>query len=126
MKKLIVGSILMLQCQHLFCQKPIDFSIALPAQKVKNSLYNKIELMDSRYDTSFFGSVFLGGFMKPVVPVVRMHQQMVNVMKALTDETAKDGELLLQFRKFSFGRYGSGQMSEKGYCYLKATLYAKN
>jgi hypothetical protein len=44
------------------------------------------------------------------------------VMKALIDETAKDGELLLLLRQFSLAEI-TGALSEKGYCYLRAVLF---
>ncbi len=41
---------------------PKIFEIELPEQKIANSLYNNIEYIDSRYDTSNMGIVQLGAF----------------------------------------------------------------
>ena len=102
-----------------------DFEITLPDKKVSNSLYKTIRFIDSRYDTSSIGIVQLGAFNKKakVVPEIPFATQLSNVMNALRDATAKDGELLFQLRQFNFAEL-TGAMSEKGYCYLRAWLYS--
>lgn len=103
-----------------------DFEIELPEQKVSNSLYNNIEYVDSRYDTSNMGIVQLGAFNKKarVVPVIPFQQQLQKVVAALTDSSAGSNTLVFQLRQLSFAEV-TGAMSEKGYCYLRAALYHK-
>jgi hypothetical protein len=73
------------------------------------------------------GIVQLGAFNNKakVISKVPLSVQLKNVMQSLTDSTAKNGELLLQLRQFTFAEITSA-MSEKGYCYLRAELYSKN
>jgi hypothetical protein len=103
-----------------------DFRILLPQQKVAASLYRNISCIDSRYDSSNMGIVQLGAFNKKarVVPETPINEQLIAVMKALTDSTAQDGELIFHLRQLSFAEI-TGSFSEKGYCYLRAALYAK-
>ena len=128
MRRLIlIPAFLLIFFADLFAQKRTeDFEITLPAQKINNSLYNTIEYIDSRYDTTFMGIVQLGAFNKKakVVPETPFSTQLKNALNSLTDATSKDGELLFQLRQFNFAEL-TGAMSEKGYCYLRAVLYAK-
>lgn len=104
-----------------------DFEIDLPQQKVAHSLYNTIEYIDSRFDTSNMGIVQLGAFNKKarVIPVTPFHLQLQKVLDSLTDKTeAGKDTLLFQLRQLSFAEV-TGAMSEKGYCYLRAALYQK-
>ena len=112
----------------LFAQnRTSDLEISLPEQKIANSNYKSISFIDTRFDTSHFGIVQLGAFnskarVKPKIPI---GVQLTNVLNALVDTTAKDGELLFQLRQFSYAEI-TGATSEKGYCYIRAVLYAKN
>ena len=112
--------------QGISQNKTEDFVITLPETKVPNSLYNKISFLDSRYDTSHFGIVQLGAFNRKarVLPETPFGKQLSNLLTALTDGSAKDGEILLQLRQFSFAEI-TGATSEKGYCYMRADLYSK-
>ena len=103
-----------------------DFKISLPDQKVANSLYKSISFIDTRYDTSNMGIVQVGAFNRKVRVVPKKHfaAQLVSVLNSLTDSSAQNGELLLQLRQFNFAEI-TGAFSEKGYCYLRAVLYAK-
>lgn len=103
-----------------------DFEITLPETQVRNSLYKAIEFIDSRHDTTNMGIIQLGAFNKKakVVPVTPFLSQLERVMHSMTDADAKDGQLLFQLRQFSFAEI-TGAMSEKGYCYLRAILFAK-
>ena len=101
-----------------------EFVLDLPKLKVQNSLYNSIELIDSRTDTSNFGVVQLGLFNRKakVVAQKQFLLQLQSVMNALTDTTAKEGKLLLQLRQFSFAEFTTAY-SEKGYLNFRAKLY---
>src|SRR5262245_4098183 len=84
-------------CTNLLAQnRTEDFMITLPEQKITGSLYKTISYLDSRYDTSHMGIVQLGAFNKKarVVPKTHFSVQLQQVLNALTDSTAKEGELL--------------------------------
>ena len=124
MNKLLPGLILL--SINAFSQRVTeDFKITLPDQKIHGSLYKIIKFIDSRYDTSNYGIVQLGAFNRKarVVPEIPVSLQLSLVLDALTDSSAADGELLLQVNQFNFAEV-TGAMSERGYCYVRATLYA--
>lgn len=103
-----------------------EFKLSLPEDKISNSYYNSIEVLDSRGDTSFFGIVQRGAFNRKarVIAEPGIREQVQNMFQVLTGSTAKNGTLLLQFRQFSFAEL-TGATSERGYCYLKMDLYQK-
>ena len=103
-----------------------DFEITLPEQWISNSQYSSIAFIDTRYDTTHMGIVQLGAFNKKakVYPKVPMATQLTNVVNALADSSANNGELLFQLRQFSFAEI-TGATSEKGYCYVRANLFAR-
>lgn len=103
------------------------FQITLPEGKVAGSLYRTIHFIDSRYDTTNMGIVQLGAFNRKarVIPQPHFSHQLQEVLNTLNDQDAKDGELLFQLWQFNFAEV-TGAMSEKGYGYLRATLYGKN
>ncbi|MEO9020878.1 MAG: hypothetical protein ABI237_14605 [Ginsengibacter sp.] len=124
---LLISVFLFISSTDLLAQnRTKDFEITLPDQKINNSLYNTVEYIDSRYDTTFMGIVQLGAFNKKarVVPETPFSIQIKNVLRSLTDNTSKDGKLLFQLRQFNFAEL-TGAMSEKGYCYIRAVLYAE-
>jgi hypothetical protein len=113
-------------CPCLFSQRTTeDFEISLPEKKVY-SLYSEISFVDSRYDTSSMGIVQLGAFNRKaaVIPKKHFSLQLPEVLRALNDGAAEDGKLLFQLRQFNFVEVT--RMSERGFCYLRAELYAKS
>jgi hypothetical protein len=68
----------------------------------------------------------LGAFNRKarVIPKTHMADQLSQLVTALNDSTSKHGELLCQVRQFNFAEI-TGAMSEKGFCYIKADIYAK-
>src|SRR5689334_3925025 len=120
----LVLAALCIFCTATFAQRATeDYTITLPEQKISNSLYRNISYLDSRYDTSNMGIVQLGAFNRKarVIPKVPFSMQLTTVLQAMTDSSAKDGELLFQLRQFNFAEI-TGAMSERGYCYLRADL----
>jgi len=118
-------TLFLLICTGTFCQRRTeDFKITLPEQKIPGSFYKTITYLDSRDDTTNMGIVQLGAFNKKarVVPKIPFADQIISVMNGLT---AKEGELLFQLRQLSFAEITSA-VSEKGYCYLRATIFSKN
>src|SRR5689334_16231228 len=101
------------------------YTIALPEQKVPDSRYNSLLFIDGRADTSQMGIVQLGAFNKKafVVPETPLDQQLQAVFNQLIDSSAKQGECVFLLRQFSFAEITKA-MSERGYCYLRAALFA--
>lgn len=102
------------------------YTIALPEQKVPDSRYNSLLFIDGRTDTSHMGIVQLGAFNKKtfVVPETPLGQQFQAIFNHLIDSSARQGECVFLLRQFSFAEITKA-MSEKGYCYLRAALFAK-
>ena len=126
-KLLLTLQILLFFTVCLFAQNPTrNFEINLPEYKIQNSLYHTISYLDSRIDTTHMGIVQLGAFNRKakVIAKTPLSKQLENVIQSLTDSTATENELLLQLRQFNFAEI-TGAVSEKGYFYLKAELYAK-
>lgn len=103
-----------------------EYTITLPEQRISNSLYSHCTFMDGRKDTSSLGIVQLGAFNAKarVVPATPLEQQFKNIFANLTDSTAKEGECLLLLRQLSFAEV-TKSMSERGYCHLRASAFAK-
>jgi hypothetical protein len=103
-----------------------DFQLKVPAQKITNSLYNKITILDSRNDTTNFGVVQLGVFNTKarVVPKVPLAIQLQQSLDSITNLNAGQGELLLQLRRYTLAEVTSS-VSERGYCFFRANLYSK-
>ncbi len=125
-----VALILLVSCMplmRLLAQKRADstlyFTFVTPKHKPVRSLYNTIDFLDTRQDTSMIGVLGRtdsGGVARlvlasPVLP------QLTNMLNALTIAPAGDGHLLLQLKRFSFA-----EKVKARYCYLSAVLYAKS
>jgi len=127
MRKTLLSAFAIVSTIFSFAQnKTEDFEVSLPEGKVSGSLYKTIQYIDSRYDTSFMGIVQLGAFNRKVrvVPETHLSVQLSNIVNTLHNGSAQDGELLFQLRQFNFAEI-TGATSEKGYCYLRASLYSK-
>lgn len=127
MKTLISFFAFCLCAFRLTAQENTDlFSFTPPEKAISQSLYNKISLIDGRSDTSFMGIAQTGMLNRKarVIPEPAISVQINNLFRTLIDDTAREGELVLHIREFSFAEL-TGSMSEKGYCYLRAGLYSK-
>lgn len=130
MKLKLITSILVLIQLSLTASAQIrtqNFAFNLPEQKVTNSLYNRISFIDSRFDTLSVGIIQRGLFNEKVkqIPKPSFSTQVNDVLNALIDSSAKDGELVLHIRQFNFAEITSS-FSERGYCYIRAELFSKN
>jgi len=126
-KFLSVSVILLLFALITCAQNTNNFFQLQPAdKKVTNSLYNQIQLLDSRTDTTNFGIVQLGAFNKKTMVKIKkpFGEQISDAIGFMADSTAKNGKLILNVRHFFFAEV-TGAMSEKGYCYFKGDLYAQ-
>jgi len=120
--------IILFHSTNIFAQKGIrEFRITLPDKKVKNSLYNKIDFIDSRADTSNLGVLFTSGYniKNLVIASPPFNDQLSSVVKTLIDESAGNGQLLFQMRKFYFFE-GAGSATNKSFCVIRAQLYSKS
>lgn len=108
-------------------QKSVDFTLGFPEEKVAASVYNSIEMIDSRIDTTHLGVVQLGAFNRKawVIPQQHLSTQIKQLLQSLTNEDGSPGKLLLHLRHFNFAEI-TGATKERGYCHLKADLYAAN
>lgn len=104
-----------------------DFVISLPETKAPTSLYKTIKLIDARIDSTSMGIVQKGAFnvKARVVPTTPLRTQFQNLLNAINNNDAKDGELVVYLKQFSFAEI-TGMVSEKGYCYVQAFLFSKN
>lgn len=102
-----------------------NFELKTTQNKISNSLYNFIEIIDIRDDTTNLGIVQKGAFNKKakVVPEVALAVQLNNVLKEITDSTAAEKKLVMLIKQLSFVEVTT--MSERGYYYFKADLYSK-
>ncbi|WP_276484269.1 hypothetical protein [Paraflavitalea pollutisoli] len=103
-----------------------DFTVTLPEEKVPNSLYNTLQVIDGRRDTSEMGIVQLGAFNRKawVRPEVPITTQLQSVFNALIDPAAQNGKLVLLLRNLRFAEITKA-MSESGYCYLRADMFSE-
>lgn len=127
-KQFILSCFALLTSLNIFAQNTNNvFEIALPEVKIKNSLYNALNVLDSRQDTTHFGIVQLGAFNRKAEVKISapIESQLQKAFNHQLDSNAQNGKLLFQIRQFYFAEITSS-FSEKGYCYLKADLYANN
>ncbi|MEO7212467.1 hypothetical protein [Mucilaginibacter sp.] len=126
-KKTISPILLVLFCANAYAQNKVNFEIALSETKTSHSLYNSIDLADTRTDTNNFGYVQTGVYNKvtTVIPHNPFSAEIKRVLASLVSADAGNGELLLQLRQFSFAEL-TGVLGEYGYCTVKAEMYVKN
>jgi hypothetical protein len=127
-KQNIIIFFFLITCSSLsFAQKGIkDFEISIPNEKVTGSIYNTLQVVDIRDDTTHFGIVQLGAFNKKAFVMANrsLAEQMQDVLEALNGADTKTGQLLMLIRKFSFAEV-TGSFKEKGYCQFRAVLFVK-
>lgn len=104
-------------------QAPAEtLELTIPKYKPEKSLYNRIGFLDSRQDSSCIGILDSGEFgiklLKLQTPVP---PQLELILQAYADQSAGNGELLLQLRRLSFA-----ERERARYCYLNAVLYSKH
>ena len=103
------------------------YTISLPEQKVSDSRYNSLLFIDGRADTSNMGIVQLGAFNKKALVIAEtpLDQQFRAIFNQLIDSSASQGECVFLLRQLSFAEVTKA-MSERGYCYLRAALFARS
>jgi len=126
LKNIGIAAIFAFSIQSVFAQEVEPLALDLPQAKVKGSLYNHIQLLDLRPDTSGIGIVQKGLFNRQVKLIAQesLEAQFNNILKSLNDESAKTSELVIQLRQLFFSELTSNY-SEHGYFGFGATVYAK-
>ncbi|AYL97899.1 hypothetical protein [Mucilaginibacter celer] len=124
-KILVLQVIVLLASLNLNAQHKVGFYLDTASTGIKNSLYNKVRFIDIRNDTTNLGFVQTGLLNRSatVVSEPPLSTQVFALVNRSIDASAGSGELVLQLRQLSFAEV-TGAMSEKGFCRLRAGLYA--
>jgi hypothetical protein len=126
MKRFSQISILCLFNTLIYAQAVEQFHLSLPETLISNSNYNSIQYLDSRLDTTDFGTVYSKHYKRkvPLIPPVNMNTQLNWLIQAALDSSSISGELLFQLRKLEFVELG-GEIPSYGYCPIRVDLYVK-
>src|ERR1035437_1368994 len=119
-------------CSASFAQTNSDnpvkeFKLSIPKSKIQNSLYNSIKLIDLRNDTTDMGFIEEEGLSDKtrMISKIPLSYQLSLLISVTTDQSAKDDELYLLLRRFSF--YGvSDALRQDSYCSVIADLFVKD
>lgn len=124
--KTLLPVFLLLFCTNAFAQNKVIFEVTLSDAKVEHSLYNSINLEDSRTNVAGLGYVQTGVYNKvtKVTPPAPFSAEIKRILASLLGTDAGNSELLLQLRQFSFAEL-TNAIGEYGYCTVKAEMYAK-
>jgi hypothetical protein len=125
MKKFVTALFLLCSLPAgLFAQHDTAFlEIVAPKSQPRNSLYYSISFLDSRNGPGFRqgGSLgFLGKSTDQLYLRTPVGPQLTRVLDSLTDAGAGKAQLLFQLRRFRFVEESSTR-----YCYLSASIYAR-
>lgn len=103
------------------------FAFETSDEKVSASLYNSIEFRDLRRDTTYLGVVQVGidNSKIRVIPKEPLQRQFETLLASLADNDAKQGKLLLTFRRFTFMERTTAT-KETGFFFVRADLYENN
>jgi len=130
MKKTTLPVLIFLSVPLVICaqKRTEDFQLNLPEKKVQNSLYSSIRFIDARDDTALVGIINRGVLNNRVTLITKqpLKDQISSVFTALTDGSAKNGELVFHVRQFIMAEIHNGSLTGKGYCYMRANLFAGN
>lgn len=110
----------------LVCQNKELFHFNLNEKHTRQSLYNSIDLIDSRNDTLDFGKVYSAKYkrMLSVVPSTDLYTQFNWVLHNFIDSISGNKELLIQLRKFKFYEIIQDDVN-RGFCTIRIDLYSK-
>jgi len=104
-----------------------EFNLEPVDVKISNSLYNCIEFVDTRVDTTNLGIVQVGimNNIAKVKPETPLKLQLQSFLSSIIDSTSNNNQLLFQLRHFVLAET-TKMISEVGYCYIRAILYSGN
>jgi hypothetical protein len=100
------------------------FTLDYTGSKVANSAFSSIKLVDSREDTSSFGSVRLGMLDKEakVVSNGNFETQLGVLLTKLNGENPGNSQLIFQLRRLKFVEKADAGM-EYAYCFFRANIF---
>nr|WP_294944400.1 hypothetical protein [uncultured Mucilaginibacter sp.] len=126
-KKHISFLFFLLFCTGAVAQNTINFEFSPSETRISNSLYNTINVIDTRGDTRNWGYVQTGvhNYVTTVVHHEPISTEIKQVFASLISTDAGNSELLLQIRQLSFAEVTS-VTGEYGYCTVKVEMYVKN
>ncbi|MCS3555238.1 MULTISPECIES: hypothetical protein [Sphingobacterium] len=104
-----------------------EFTFQYDAQEIVNgSQYQKIQILDSRKDTTHYGIIQKGflGKSATVVANPALEDQLQKYLETISNGNTQRDTLLLQIRRLSFSEIGGG-IKEKGFFDFRANLYQK-
>ncbi len=101
------------------------FELEYNGAKVENCLYNSIKLLDSREDTSSFGSVRIGMLDKEVKVVSdgSFETQLGVLLTKMSGESSGQTPLVFQLRRLKFVEKAEAGR-EYGYCFFRASIFS--
>ena len=126
--KIVLLALLILEGISTSAQKKTEaFAVNLPEKRIANSLYNQIDFIDIRRDTSYFGmvKVGLGNARAKVQPTPPLLEQLQLIVDSAIDQSAQNNKLLFVLRRFAIKEVTSAT-KEVGMFYVRATLMAIN
>src|SRR6476620_9855506 len=85
-------------------KRVLHFTFGPSDEKIAGSLYNEIEFLDLRDDTTSMGVVEIGvvNTKARLVTDQPLTQEFDKLLASLVCDDAKDGKIMLTFRRFSF------------------------
>ncbi len=101
------------------------FELEYNGTKVEKCLYNSIRLLDSREDTSNFGSVRVGMLDKEVSVVSKesFETQLGVLITKMSGEIPGNSPILFQLRRLKFVEKAEAG-KEYGYCFFRASIFS--
>ena len=129
MKKYIscVALLIVLNIIKLNAQDYKEFKIKIPQNtKVENSLYNKIEFIDSRSFDNYLGFVQTKLFNEytPIVDKPSIEQQFEDLFEALNPTKKGHNTIVVLLRRLYFSE-ATKKTAEYGYCHVRFNVYQK-
>ncbi len=100
------------------------FTLEYTGGKVTNSLFSNLKFIDSREDTSCFGSVRLGLLDKEakVVSEGSFEMQLGVLLTKLNGEKVANNQLIFQLRRLKFVEKADAG-TQYGYCFFRANIF---
>lgn len=104
-----------------------EFILECALAPSKTSMYNELDIIDLRMEKTKLGIVQLGLLNRKAALVAKipLSTQIQQSFKAILPLNALQAKLVLVLRQYSFAEV-TGAVNEKGYVYLRASLYAEN
>lgn len=124
LKKTYIAFGLFLSLGLLAQDKVKYFTLEYSGGKVANSLFSTLKFIDSREDTSCFGSVRLGLLDKEakVVSDGNFETQLGVLLTKLNGEKVENNQLIFQLRRLKFVEKADAGM-QYGYCFFRANIF---